>query len=56
MKKVIIKVKGIFKNEELERLHFDILRDLNRDGFVVLDEKFEIAEFDDGEEESNGEL
>lgn len=51
MKKVILQFDGVLIQDELERIEEQLKHDLERDGFVVIDNRFKVIEFDDGKEE-----
>ena len=51
MKKVIIQYQGTLKLDEQSRLEEGIRKDIARDGFVLLDDRFKVIEFDDGKED-----
>lgn len=51
MKKVILKYDGVLIRDELERIEEQFKSDLERNGFIVIDNRFEVIEFDDGKDE-----
>lgn len=53
MKGVILKYKGLISLDELERMHIEFADDLKTDGFVIVDNRFDIYEVDT-EEDENG--
>lgn len=52
MKKLIIVCKGNIKPDELCRTEDRIKRDLDRQGFALLDDRYEIHEIDTGKEDT----
>lgn len=53
MKGVIIKVDTILMSkDDQDRLHDDIRRDLQRDGFTILDTRFTIIPVDNGKDDN----
>lgn len=53
MKKVILRFNGMLTHDELERIEEQFKSDLDRNGFIVIDNRFDVIEFDDGKEEEN---
>ena len=50
MKKVILKYDGVLIHDELERIEEQFKSDLEQNGFIVIDNRFEVIEFDDRKE------
>ena len=50
MKKIIIKLDGKFTADSIERYENEIEKQIEKHGFVVLDDSVKIYEFDDGKD------
>ena len=51
MKKLIIKCTGVMKPDDRDRLEENIKLDLERNGFALLDDRFEVYEIDTDKED-----
>lgn len=51
MKKVILQFDGILVQDEIERIEERVKHDLDQNGFIIIDNRFKVIEFDDGKEE-----
>lgn len=49
MKKVVIKYKGLLRPEEVERVEAQLKQDLERNNFLLVDDKFDVFVVDDDE-------
>lgn len=47
VKRVIIKVGGLMKTDDLDRITEDFKKQINDNGFIVIDDRVEVIEFDD---------
>lgn len=50
MSKLIIKVKRVLRDDDRERLEFQLKKDLENNGFAVIDDNFEVYEIEEKEE------
>ena len=50
MKKVILQFQGVLIPDEIERIEERIKNDLDRNGFIVIDDRFKVIEIDDEKE------
>lgn len=48
MKKVIIQFDGVLIRDELERIEEQFKHDLEQNGFIVIDNRYKVIEFEDG--------
>ena len=46
MSKLVIKFDGILPPDELERISADFKNQLDRDGFIVIDNRFQVFEIE----------
>lgn len=49
MSKVILQFDGVLIRDELERIEEQFKNDLDRNGFIVVDNRFKVFEIDDVE-------